>query len=46
MGGVIGLNYSGVKIVLEANQKFTNEMFDDIQTMELAALEVMNRDGK
>lgn len=43
MGGRIGLNYSGVELVI-ARHKFDNpdEVFCDVQRMEFAALAVLN----
>ncbi|MEC4750052.1 DUF1799 domain-containing protein [Methylomicrobium sp. Wu6] len=45
MGGVLGMNYPGVKCVLELTQKKAKrgELFTAIQVMERAAMAVMNR---
>jgi hypothetical protein len=46
MGGFIGLNYTAVQVVLSTYNSFTPEIFSGIQTMEFAALEVINRASK
>lgn len=43
MGGVVGLNYTGVEVVLRMYNITDPEVFSGIQTMEIAALKVMNR---
>lgn len=49
MGGYTGLNYPGVEAVMNIKgirQKARFALFDDIQTMEFAALEVLNSKEK
>ena len=46
MGGVVGMNYVGVDVVLRRYNVTDPEIFSGIQTMEMAALKVMNRDDK
>jgi hypothetical protein len=46
MGGVVGLNYSGVAVVLSLYNINDPEVFAGIQIMEKAALKVMNRERK
>lgn len=46
MGGVIGLNYVAVDVVLRRYNLDDPEIFAGIQVMEAAALKVMNRVSK
>lgn len=46
MGGVVGMNYVGVEIVLKHYNVTDPEVFSGLQVMELAALKVMNREHK
>lgn len=48
MGGAIGLDYPGVKVVLELTVKRREwrEVFEGLQVMERAALAVMNEKTK
>lgn len=46
MGGVVGLNYVGVEVVLRQYNVTDPEVFPGLQIMELAALKVMNHASK
>jgi len=47
MGGIVGLNYAGVKVVLDmtVKKKARAEVFQDLQLMERVALPILNDKG-